>query len=181
MTKSYNRAETILEYGSGGSTVVAAERPAGRCFSVESDKDWALGVSNWIDQNVPGNSVTVHHADIGATGKWGYPNPKKRYDRQKYLEYTQSVWARPDFVHPDLVLIDGRYRVGCFLSVIAKIEKPTTILFDDYTMRRHYHVVERIFKPSQIVGGRMAVFEVEPRQLSRMEQILLWRKTLSPR
>ena len=42
----YDAARVILEYGSGGSTVLAGEKLGCRVFSVESDKNWC---ENLID------------------------------------------------------------------------------------------------------------------------------------
>jgi protein O-GlcNAc transferase len=39
-------------------------------------------------------------------------------------------------VSPDVVLIDGCFRVACFLACWANIQRPTTVIFDDYTERR---------------------------------------------
>lgn len=41
-------ARVILEYGSGGSTVLAAGMPEKLVFSVESDRDWAIRLQHEI-------------------------------------------------------------------------------------------------------------------------------------
>ena len=40
ITAAYDKAEVILEYGSGGSTVLAADLGK-KVVAVESDRDWA--------------------------------------------------------------------------------------------------------------------------------------------
>lgn len=40
VARVYGQAETILEYGSGGSTVLAAELPDKHITTVESDRSW---------------------------------------------------------------------------------------------------------------------------------------------
>jgi len=60
------------------------------------------------------------------------------------------------------VLIDGRFRVACFLTSILHAEPPCRILFDDYRKKERYHVVERILSPVDFCG-RQALFEVPPR------------------
>jgi len=57
------------------------------------------------------------------------------------------------------VLVDGRFRVACFLASILSITEDTTIFFDDYVDRDYYHVVEEIIKPNRFCG-RQAIFEV---------------------
>ena len=175
VTRTYENSGCVLEYGSGGSTVLAAEIEHLTCFSVESDKKWADGLRTWLDTNVPDHSVKLHYCNIGKTGAWGMPEPVRKVMVPRYAQYPRSVWRRSDFVHPDVVLIDGRFRVGCFLTVLSNIQKPTKILFDDYKERSNYHVVEHFFKPVQYVE-RMAEFDVEPRRLSLGE----WRTFLKP-
>ncbi len=177
--EQYSSANVVLEYGSGGSTVLAAELPALKCFSVESDRKWADNLAKWIGENVPNSCTVIHYANIGPTQDWGWPRNIGRLNTIRFAQYPRSVWRRRDFEHPDIVLIDGRFRVGCFLTTISKIERPVTILFDDYTEREHYRVVEQFATPTQLVG-RMAVFEVVPRRLSVKDWIDNARAVLRP-
>jgi hypothetical protein len=152
----YAAAGTILEYGSGGSTVLAAKAGA-RVTSVESDKAWA----ERLTEHLAGLSTTavVHHVDIGATKEWGRPSG---FDgAARYHRYALSVWDRPDLGVPDLVLIDGRFRAACLAAVMLRATRPTTVLFDDYTPRPSYHRVEKLARIEEIVG-RMARFTVTP-------------------
>lgn len=152
----YKAASTILEYGSGGSTVLAAK--LGRTvFSVESDRAWAERLS----KHLSGLSAKahVHYADVGPTGPWGMP--VRLRDSHKFHGYALSVWDRADFQHPDLVLIDGRFRAACLVAVLTRASRPVTVLFDDYLRRRRYHAVERLARKEEMVG-RMARFTVTP-------------------
>lgn len=169
----YENANVILEYGSGGSTVLAAKQPNTRVFAVESDKDWADSLHSYIEKQKPEASVTIHYANIGPTGDWGHPLRYRKMHSLRYLGYSRSVWNRTDFIHPDVILIDGRFRVGCFLTCLSRIKRPTRILFDDYLDRPTYHVVERYSRPVETVG-RMAIFSAKPedaRQLSSLRRI----------
>lgn len=162
---AYKRAKVILEYGSGGSTVLASELPGKRVFSVESDQAWAHMMRAYLDANSPakGTAVEVIWADVGPTKKWGYPIDLNSY--LQYPTYPLGVWARPDFVEPDVVLIDGRFRVGCAIATALNITKPVQVLFDDYALRKRYHIVENFFgRPT--LHGRMAEFIVEPMPLA---------------
>jgi Glycosyl transferase family 2 len=152
----YAKAPTILEYGSGGSTVLAIEGGS-QVFSVESDKAWAARLSAKVA--TMSNRAHVHHVDIGPTTYWGKPRSTETCDR--FHRYALSVWDRPDFQHPDLVLIDGRFRAACLAAVKMRATKPTTVLFDDYVERDHYHAVERLAVKEEVVG-RMARFTVTP-------------------
>jgi len=68
-------------------------------------------------------------------------------------------------VKPDLVVIDGRFRVACFLHSLLAAEAGTPILFDDYTNHPRYHLVEE-FCPIEQSEGRQALFSV-PAELDR--------------
>lgn len=156
VTRLYQNAETILEYGSGGSTVLAAELGC-TVFSVESDQDWADRMASHVA--TISDRAHVHWADVGPTGPWGVPVKPREF--HKFHAYALSVWDRPDFQEPELVLIDGRFRAACLVAVMMRISKPITVLFDDYLKRRYYHGVERLARKEEIVG-RMARFTVTP-------------------
>jgi hypothetical protein len=159
----YGRAQTILEYGSGGSTVVAAE--LGRTvFSVESDAAWLAGMEAWFAANPPAGRVQMHHGDVGPTGDWGMPSDPGAF--RKYPGYATSVWDRADFIAPDLVLVDGRFRVACFVTAFLRTTQPLRLLFDDYADRDHYHRVETLVRPTGF-AGRMAIFDLQPAPLPR--------------
>ena len=54
---AYKDAKAILEYGSGGSTVMAAEMPGKRVWSVESDADWAQMMRDWFAAHPPARAL----------------------------------------------------------------------------------------------------------------------------
>jgi hypothetical protein len=152
----YPQSPVILEYGSGGSTVLAATSGC-RVISVESDKGWARRLAEHLAPI--SDRATVHHADIGPTGPWGAPRNDLRF--RKFHTYALAVWDRPDFEQPDLVLIDGRFRAACLVAVMLRATRPTTVLFDDYARRRYYHGVENLARKEEMIG-RMARFTVTP-------------------
>lgn len=160
---AYAGAGCVLEYGSGGSTVVGARLGHVRLFSVESDADWARNLEGWIAREGIGARATVWHQDIGKTREWGHPARYRRSDALLYYRYANEPWTRLGAHQPDVVLIDGRFRIGCFIAIAANIRKPVRILFDDYADRPRYSFVEQIAPPVERVG-RMAIFELEPRR-----------------
>lgn len=167
--ESLERAERYLEYGAGGSTVVAA-RHGVRTVCVESDRRFAKAMERKIR---PFNHhVVIHWADIGTTGKWGRPmkilaTPRRRRRWPDYV-YAPDRYRGDEFF--DLVLIDGRFRVSCALFVFRRAVQTSTpclVCFDDYTTRPEYHVVERYCKPERL-GVRMAFFRPLTTGLVRM-------------
>jgi hypothetical protein len=159
LAEAYAAAEVILEYGTGGSTVLAAGLPGRTIFAVESDAAWLAGMQAYFDANPPAADVRLHHADIGPTRAWGHPADAR--GMRRWPAYALSVWDRDDFLHPDVVLIDGRFRVACLLTVAFRCTRPVTVLFDDYRGRKVYHGVEAMLRPAGFTG-RMARFEVAP-------------------
>ena len=157
----YAASDVILEYGSGGSTVMAAEMPGKMVFSVESDKDWAQMMRGWFKHTPPakGTKVDVIWSDIGPTKEWGYPVNDQSWER--YARYPLEVWDLPEFQQPDVVLVDGRFRAGCALAAAFRSSKPVTVLVDDYIRRKQYHRVESYLGQPDLIG-RMARFHVNP-------------------
>jgi hypothetical protein len=156
VVQHYEAAGTILEYGSGGSTVLGAKLGK-TVFSVESDQTWAERIA--LHVATLSDKVHIHWADVGPTGPWGVPMKPRQFP--KFHGYALTVWDRPDFQEPDLVLIDGRFRASCLVAVLLRATKPITVLFDDYLKRGYYHGVERLARKEETVG-RMARFTVTP-------------------
>ena len=162
----YSKATVILEYGSGGSTIMGAEQPGKRVFSVESDRSWALRLQQEIERRRLASAATVYHVDIGQTGSWGRPLSATNWT--DFYRYPLAIWDEVFFRQPDVVLIDGRFRPACMMSVALRTQKPVTVLFDDYKTRPAYHSVETFVQPSEVTG-RMAIFEVKPHRLAPCE------------
>lgn len=169
LTQMYAQSASILEYGSGGSTILASEMPNKRIFTVENDIEWAEKMRRYIAQEPHPSPAVIHAVDIGATGPWARPIDDTHW--RAFHSYPLSVWDREDFIEPDVVLIDGRFRVACFVATLMRIKKPTIVLFDDYADRDYYHQVERLAKPKKLIG-RMAHFELVPCDIPRDE--LTW-------
>ncbi len=164
LRRTYAGAECILEYGSGGSTVMAAE--LGKVvWSVESDPDWARMMRDYFAAHPPLGEVHIVHADIGPTKEWGHPVDDSEW--KKFPRYPLAVWDNPRFTHPDVVLVDGRFRVGCALATAFRITRPVTLYIDDYADRKRLHAIEDFLgKPDEMIG-RMARFNVTPTPVPR--------------
>ncbi|MEM7073626.1 MAG: hypothetical protein AAGA28_06700 [Pseudomonadota bacterium] len=158
---AYAAASVVLEYGSGGSTILAAEMPGKHVISVESDKAWARMMRRWFEENPPaaGTQVEIVWCDIGPTREWGYPSDPAQH--LKFARYPLSVWDRDGFRQPDVVLVDGRFRTGCALAAALRSERPVRVLIDDYLRRQHYHRIERYLGKPEMTG-RLAAFDVTP-------------------
>lgn len=153
-------AKCLLEYGAGGSTALAARIGVPTVISVESDAAFLEASLADAHKANQGTNLVGHPVDIGQTGDWGRPIDRSGIER--WPLYCSSVWDRirnENLASPDLVLIDGRFRVSCFLATLAFAKPGTHVLFDDYCDRPHYHIAEKhCDKLSE--AGRMAIFAV---------------------
>ncbi|CAM5359465.1 hypothetical protein ACFFJ0_18645 [Sphingobium scionense] len=170
LIQAYEQAEIILEYGSGGSTELAAAMPGKFIMSVESDAEWARALRQKLGQAHPPSRTIIHHVDIGPTGDWGRPIDTTLW--RDYHRYPNDIWERPFFRHPDVILIDGRFRTACLATAMLRTRRPLVILFDDYVNRPKYHLVEQAIKPVAF-HDRMAEFHVQPDQVRTQDMGLL--------
>ena len=90
--------------------------------------------------------------------------------RHNFKKYAELLWLNNEI--PDLVLIDGRFRVLCFLTTIKFAPEGCKILFDDYNNRPFYHVVEE-FCPKIDTCGRQALFEVSLPAKEKISEALI--------
>jgi hypothetical protein len=108
------------EFGAGHSTCLAARSPLETIISVESDPAWAERVRREADvaAAIASRRAAVLHAEIGPVGAWGAPtDPASRHLWPNYLRAMWAEWARRRAL-PDVVLVDGRFRVASALSVL---------------------------------------------------------------
>lgn len=158
----YAQASTIFEYGSGGSTVLAAEAPGKTVFSVETDPEWHAMMGRYFETSPPEAQLYLLHADIGPVKKWGRPKSDEAWRR--YHKYPLAPWDHPSFQHPDVILIDGRFRLACLVAAAYRCTRPVTVLFDDYADREAYHQAADFAEVAE-TRGRMARFELTPQAL----------------
>ncbi|UWQ39547.1 hypothetical protein K3552_19745 (plasmid) [Leisingera aquaemixtae] len=164
LTEVYRDAKVILEYGSGGTTRIAASLPGKFTMSVESDQKWALKLQQEIDASNPASPAIIYHTDIGPVGPWGRPVSIDSW--RHFFRYPLDIWEKTFFRHPDTILIDGRMRTACLAMVMLRCTQPVTVLFDDYGVRPMYHEVEKLIRPTEI-RGRLARFEVKPDMIEK--------------
>ena len=160
-----SKTRNYLEFGAGFSTFEATRLVRGSIVSVETNKDYIDFMStNLSDMGIENSRVTFLHADIGPTGDWGHPINElaiKNWPRYANLQLIKQSFNNRD---PDLVLVDGRFRVATFLKLYLAFPG-IEIIFDDYFDRPQYHVVEKVITPKKQCG-RIATFHV-PRRRNR--------------
>jgi hypothetical protein len=94
---------------------------------------------------------------MATTFEWGKPAADVDLEALG-ISYADAPFDADEF-SPDVVLIDGRYRVACAFAVATRVTKRTIILIDDYVDREEYRVVEEYLGRPKL-KGRLAVFVV---------------------
>jgi hypothetical protein len=148
-----SHARVYVEYGCGASTLWVAKNSNCSIWSVDTSAEWIAKVR--LEAGKRNSFIHLHHADLGPVGSWGRPLSYEKIDN--FIDYTDWVWQQD--ISPDVILIDGRFRVACFLTTLCKAKPGAHILFDDYVDRPYYHFVERFISPISFCG-RQALFIV---------------------
>jgi hypothetical protein len=159
-------ARNYLEYGSGASTI-RANRLVNTLVAVDSDAHALAEVRRKLAEEGRRAMTRLIHVNIGLTYERGMPvftKPTRRRVR-RWEDYPTAPWRyyRSIAQQPDLILVDGRFRVACVLESLLSLSplSSTQILLDDYADRPYYDVVERFADLE--MAGRMAV--LRPRRL----------------
>jgi hypothetical protein len=124
-----------LEFGLGGSTLLAAQAGARAIVAVDSDAAWVDAAARHpaVAPGVASGAVTLIHADIGPVGPWGMPRGSHAAALwPRYVGAAWRAWAARG-AWPDLVYVDGRFRVACCLSAVlaTPASAPPRILLHD--------------------------------------------------
>jgi hypothetical protein len=153
LTSALQNAQSYLEFGMGGSTVLAAWLGVPQIVSIDSSEEWIENVASQIAPLQSSSQIELLHAPIGETLEWGFP--KNTQQQSQWPDYYSKPWR---VAHdPDLVLIDGRFRVPCFLYSLLQLKPGATMLWDDYADRSEYHHIEQHLAPVAYFG-KMAKF-----------------------
>jgi hypothetical protein len=71
------------------------------------------------------------------------------------------MWENDAADTADLYLIDGRFRVACFLETLLHCRPDAVILFHDFAPRPNYHIV-REFAREVATAATLSVFIRKP-------------------
>lgn len=133
-------SQRYVEFGAGGSTVYASRFVSRSIISVDSSTEWL----SKVEAGCAGfeADLTLMHADIGATGDWGYPTDPNT--RMRWPSYHTGLWQNPAASQADLYFIDGRFRVACFAQALLHGGANAVLGIHDFTSRPHYHCVREV-------------------------------------
>ena len=141
------------EYGCGLSTDWVLRNSKIMVHSVDTSLEWIQITKNKNNKYL--QRLNIKLVDLGEVGDWGRPINYNNSDI--FYNYTDWIWKLPQT--PDTVLIDGRFRVCCFLTSLKNAKQGTKIIFDDYCNRPYYHIVENYIQREDTYG-RQCLFIV---------------------
>ncbi len=159
LTDSFARARHYLEYGVGGSTLLAAQSSLQSIKAIDSHRDWIEKVNASILSASHTGDIRLILVELGKTSDWGYPADESMIKSWPLYYTTPWTTYTEQDISPDLILIDGRFRVACFLHSLLQCKPGTRILWDDYRDRVEYHAIEQVLRPIGLVDD-MAIFSV---------------------
>jgi hypothetical protein len=148
-----------LEFGIGGSTLLALRSGAEIVVATDSDRRWveAARLHPELAPRVVSGQVRLVHANIGPIADWG--RPAGNSERAWWPNYLARPWAEWEElgVLPDLVYVDGRFRVACCLSVLLvfadRAEAPPVMIHDIGPERPYYDTIFEFFETVEAVGS----------------------------
>jgi len=165
-------ANTLLEFGCGGSTLMAVNAGIKNILSVESDPKWIekLKEEYSILEAVKHQQLKFFLPDLGPVGAWG-----GSFDvdsKAKWHSYHSAVWQQVDSSAIDLVFVDGRFRVACALQALLRVRSDCKILIHDFWNRSKYHVLLDFLTVEERVESLGAFRIAEPRNNSKLLDLL---------
>ena len=158
------KVDVYGEYGCGKSTKWVLNNASAYVIAVDTSSEWVDAVTR--DNQSNNDRLNIHHSDLGTVGEWGRPLSYEKMD--DFSDYTDYIWKQNK--SPKLVMVDGRFRVCCFLTSLKLAEEGTKILFDDYTNRPQYHFVEKYVSRVKEYG-RQCLFVVPLKSEIDMDEL----------
>lgn len=140
-------SKVYLEYGAGGSTNLACRvskasngKALTKFVSVESSDDFLNSLvdkSTCLRDAKKNGTFVPFYVNIGETKRMGVPKSMKT--QHLFQDYSAAI-SKFNQTMPDLVLVDGRFRVACALSTIL-YNPSATVLIHDFHIRPYYHYI----------------------------------------
>lgn len=137
-----------FEFGSGNSTFYANKLKK-NFISIETDP----GFYNFIKTKINYRGLILY--SLFPCGDFSTPlffNIRKYLNKNYFLNYAKTILLYSSVSNaPDLILIDGRFRVLCALVIHKYMNLPLncTLLIDDYFGRSYYSILSDFYEIKQ--------------------------------
>jgi len=141
IANSLARGGDYFEWGRGASTLCAAKLTVNDVVSVENDPVWAENVRVEMarTEGITAKRLHLELTDLGPVRKWGYPElpvskpQAESYFRKPFLNFSKNRNSSNYLT----VLIDGRFRKSCALTVLLENIRDFSLIIDDAANRPH--------------------------------------------
>mgnify|MGYP001247860145 CR=1 FL=1 len=144
-----NNCNFYLEFGSGNSTLYFQNLKK-NFISIETDRNFYFYLSKMIL-----NKENYQFCDLGVVKYYSRPFTNKKKFKLIFKNYEATfLKLESSEIFPDLILVDGRFRVLTCLMLyrtLLKKKLPFNLIIDDYNNRPYYKVLENFFT-FEIVG-----------------------------
>lgn len=121
-------ATHYAEFGSGGSTCWASRTPTIQTIiSIESDPNFLNSIRPYCHRS------DLRWINLGEIQSYGHP-------KDDSMRHAWPTYSSQDLGSPDLVLVDGRFRVSCICHVLHTYPN-ARLLVHDFVNRSQYHSV----------------------------------------
>ena len=164
--KNLKKCKNYLEYGSGSSSLLAHKNKK-KFLSIETDKSFFNLIKNKIKKS-------AIYIDMGPTKYDAIPILSPLVLKNKIRIYAEAInlFHKTFRNFPDLILIDGRFRVYVTLHIIdylynsCELKGTTTIIIDDFKTRSDYKILDSIIKIEKI--ERFAVIKLSDKNIKKI-------------
>lgn len=147
--------DTVLEWGTGGSTIYFAPKVA-YWYGIEHDTSWYFLVNkNLREQNIPNALTNLVPVPLAKSVLY-YDKTNVKKDFEKYANYVHEL----NVPYYDIILIDGRNRIECAKQALEYTILTTKIFVHDWH-REYYHKILKLdYKLIELVDT-LAVLEAK--------------------
>jgi hypothetical protein len=152
-------ARSYVEFGTGGSTCLAASLVEGPIISVDSSQEWLDQVAQACATRPGWTQPRLIHVDIGPVGEWGRPTDPSTEER--WPRYHEAPWAIPGTEAADLYMVDGRFRVACAMQALMRCRWDALLVVHDFSSRKGYHPIRHVAREIAIAED-LSVFQRRP-------------------
>ncbi len=144
-------SNVYMEFGTGGSTFLACKFVKDAVIGIDSSKEWIIKVQSYCAEHSPRIKPRLLHVDIGELLDWGWPKDSSL--RNQWPRYYEDVWNLYEKSYDaDLYLIDGRFRVACFMKTLLNCRSDSIIMIHDFFSRNDYSIVRSVAREIAVVG-----------------------------
>lgn len=173
-----SRGTNYFEFGLGGSTLFASQHGnLKHIAAVDSSREWIAKVESAgpIAADIARGRIRIEHVDLGNVNTYGYPLTP---DAAEEREYSKAILGAAPV--PDVVLVDGRYRVACALrTAVEAAEKDwpgLVLMIHDYERVEYFQYMNALLGPptqergSRAPGGHLlAAWNLSPARLRQIQ------------